>query len=85
MITIPIFFVIGIYISVSTRAVGDTFLYIPIIFGAAPTFGFIYLNKYLENKTTITNSVSNILIGGPVIIAIFWLTVSMFGVEKRRQ
>lgn len=44
MISIMIFLSVGICISVSQRSLENTFLLIPLIVGAGPSFGFIYLN-----------------------------------------
>jgi hypothetical protein len=47
MFAIPLFLIIGICISVSSRDTSDTFLYIPLIVGAGPSFGLIILDKFL--------------------------------------
>lgn len=68
----------------SNRSQSDTFLYIPLFVGAGPNFGLVILNNILAGITNATESISNFLIGGPAIISLLWLSLALFGVERRK-
>lgn len=83
VIAIPLFLIIGIYIAVSNRGPQETFLLMPFVFGAAPTFGCIKLANALADYTNIS-AILGIIQAAPVLLTTVWLTLALYGVERRK-
>ncbi|KAM3142483.1 hypothetical protein pb186bvf_005385 [Paramecium bursaria] len=83
LVSTPIFLIFGVFAAVSDRKQGDTFLYIPLFCGIGPILGCLRLANYLSSYQDMDSLITIVEIA-PVLTLIIWLTLSLFGIERRR-
>ena len=83
IIGIPIFLIFGVFVAVSDRNITDTMLYVPLFFGLIPILVFIKLGFYLNDYVAV-DSILYVLMVLPVFTLVVWLTLALFGLERRR-
>ncbi|KAL4473470.1 hypothetical protein ABPG72_012149 [Tetrahymena utriculariae] len=84
IIIIPAFIVLGIIISVSSRQAWATFTFFPLFVAAFPLFAIIPLSSLLKDTSFGGNITYVAIIALPTCI-IYWLILTMFGVQRRFQ
>jgi hypothetical protein len=82
IVFVTLFMTVGVSIAASDRNHSDTFLYPPFLVGVVPTFILFGLKKYFTG--TIASDALTTFVGAPLIAGILWLTLALYGVERRR-
>lgn len=82
-IGMPLFLIIGIYISSSTRSMANTFLWMPLIFGAGPSSAVLFLYKQYQNELEQYSLGENIIYI-PIFVMVLWISLALFGIERRK-
>jgi hypothetical protein len=82
IIFVTLFMAVGVSVAASDRSHSDTFLYPPFLVGVVPTFILFGLKKFFTG--TIASEALTTFVGAPLIAGILWLTLALYGVERRR-